>query len=46
MYTVGRRVVHKTKTDDWSLIGSCFVIGQKSLLMFDMEWFLPSEEQF
>ena len=44
MYTVGGQVVHKT--DDWSLIGSCFVIGLKSLLMIDVEWFLPSEEQF
>ena len=39
MYTVGRRVVHKTKTDDWSLIGSCFVIGRKSLLMITWNGF-------
>ena len=35
MYTVGGRVVQQT--DDWSLLGSCFVA---ELEFADVEWFL------
>ena len=33
VYTVGGRVVQQT--DDWSLLGSCFVVGLKSLLTWN-----------